>query len=114
MPSLPAELENELRLAGEQTQMRNVRPTGTESSDSALTESRRLADPRTGYSAWSQMAEGLLRRDAGDRFTIETAGIKPSIVRPEPVAVMKEGGIDITTHRSKHVDEFGGKNSTKC
>jgi hypothetical protein len=29
------------------------------------------------------MAEGLLRRDAGDRFEVETAGTKPSIVRDE-------------------------------
>ena len=55
------------------------------------------------------MAEGLLRRDAGDRFVVESAGTKPSIVRPEAIAVMKEVGIDITSHRSKHVDEFAGR-----
>ena len=37
----------------------------------------------TGNSARSQMAEGLLRHDAGDRFTVESAGTKPSVVRPE-------------------------------
>jgi arsenate reductase len=63
----------------------------------------------TGNSARSQMAEGLLRHDAGDRFTVESAGTKPSIVRPEAIAVMKEVGIDITSHRSKHVDEFAGE-----
>ena len=62
----------------------------------------------TGNSARSQMAEGLLRHDAGDRFTVESAGTKPSTVRPEAIAVMKEVGIDITSHRSKHVDEFAG------
>jgi arsenate reductase len=56
------------------------------------------------------MAEGLLRHDAGDRFTVESAGTKPSIVRPEAIAVMNEVGIDITSHRSKHVDEFAGQN----
>ena len=55
------------------------------------------------------MAEGLLRHDAGDRFTVESAGTKPSSVRPEAIAVMKEVGIDITSHRSKHVDEFAGE-----
>src|SRR5262249_12522882 len=60
----------------------------------------------TGNSARSQMAEGLLRHDAGDRFTVESAGTKPSTLRPEAIAVMKEVGIDITSHRSKHVDEF--------
>jgi arsenate reductase len=56
------------------------------------------------------MAEGLLRHDAGERFTVESAGTMPSAVRPEAIAVMKEVGIDITSHRSKHVDEFAGKN----
>lgn len=60
----------------------------------------------TGNSARSQMAEGLLRHDAGHRFDVESAGTKPGIVRPEAIAVMQEAGIDITGHRSKHVDEF--------
>jgi arsenate reductase len=60
----------------------------------------------TGNSARSQMAEGILRRDAGDRFEVYSAGTRPSRVRPEAIAVMKEIGIDLTTHRSKHVDEF--------
>ena len=63
----------------------------------------------TGNSARSQMAEGLLLHDAGDRFTVESAGTKPSTVRPEAITVMKEVGIDITSHRSKHVDEFAGQ-----
>jgi len=63
----------------------------------------------TGNSARSQMAEGLLRHDAGDRFNVESAGTKPGTVRPEAIAVMKEVGIDITSHRSKHVDEFAGQ-----
>jgi len=60
----------------------------------------------TGNSARSQIAEGLLRHDAGDRFEVESAGTKPSQVRPEAIAVMKELGIDISGHRSKSVDEF--------
>jgi len=63
----------------------------------------------TGNSARSQMAEGLLRHDAGDLFTVESAGAKPSTVRPEAIAVMREAGIDISGHRSKHVDEFEGQ-----
>ena len=55
------------------------------------------------------MAEGLLRHDAGDRFEIFRAGTKPSQVRPEAIAVMKELGIDISRHRSKSVDEFNGQ-----
>jgi arsenate reductase len=60
----------------------------------------------TGNSARSQMAEGLLGHDAGDRFEVESAGTRPGSVRPEAIAVMNELGIDISDHRSKHVDEF--------
>lgn len=60
----------------------------------------------TGNSARSQMAEGLLRHDAGDRFEVESAGTKPSQVRPEAIAVMGEIGVDLSSHRSKSVDEF--------
>jgi arsenate reductase len=63
----------------------------------------------TGNSARSQMAEGLLRHDAGDRFEVESAGLKPGHVRPEAIAVMKEIGVDISGQRSKHVDEFAGR-----
>ena len=63
----------------------------------------------TGNSARSQMAEGLLRHDAGEQFDVESAGTKPGIVRPEAIAAMKELGIDISGHRSKHVDEFEGQ-----
>ena len=63
----------------------------------------------TGNSARSQMAEGLLKHDAGDRFEVESAGTKPGRVRPEAIAVMKELGIDISGHRSKRVDEFQGQ-----
>ena len=63
----------------------------------------------TGNSARSQMAEGLLRHDFGNRFEVSSAGTKPSHVRPEAIAVMREVGIDLTGHRSKHVSEFDGE-----
>ena len=63
----------------------------------------------TGNSARSQMAEGLLAHDAANRFEVESAGTKPGRVRPEAIVVMKELGIDISGHRSKHVDEFQGQ-----
>src|SRR5215469_2537849 len=63
----------------------------------------------TGNSARSQMAEGLLAHDAADRFEVESAGTKPGSVRSEAITVMKELGIDISNHRSKHVDEFQGQ-----
>jgi arsenate reductase len=55
----------------------------------------------TGNSARSQMAEGLLRDIAGDRFEVESAGVAPSFVRPEAIEAMREIGIDISQHRSK-------------
>jgi len=63
----------------------------------------------TGNSARSQMAEGLLRHDAGGRFEVFSAGTRPSHVRPEAIAVMRELGIDISGHRSKSVDEFANQ-----
>jgi arsenate reductase len=63
----------------------------------------------TGNSARSQMAEGLLRHAAGDRFEVSSAGTQPSRVRPEAIAVMQELGIDISSQRSKSVEEFAAR-----
>ena len=63
----------------------------------------------TGNSARSQMGEGLLRQEGGKNYEIFSAGTKPSQVRPEAIAVMREIGIDISGHRSKSVDEFAGQ-----
>jgi arsenate reductase len=60
----------------------------------------------TGNSARSQMAEGLLRALAGDRFEVFSAGSKPSIVNPLAIAAMDERGIDIRAQRSKHPNEY--------
>lgn len=60
----------------------------------------------TGNSARSQMGEGLFRHYLGDRFEVHSAGTRPSRVRPEAIAVMAELGIDISSHRSKPVEEF--------
>ena len=56
------------------------------------------------------MAEGLLRHDAGVVYEVFSAGTKPTRVRPEAITVMQEVGIDISSHRSKSVDEFAGQN----
>ena len=60
----------------------------------------------TGNVARSQMAEGLLRHIAGDRFEVFSAGLLPSYVRPNAITVMNELGIDISHHRSKSLNEF--------
>src|SRR3974377_231248 len=63
----------------------------------------------TGNSARSQMAEGLLRHMAGDRFEVHSAGTRPGTVRPEAIAVLAELGLDIAGHSPKHVDRFSGE-----
>src|SRR5215468_2550832 len=74
-----------------------------------MSDKKRVLILCTGNSARSQMAEGLLRHDAGDRFDVESAGTKPGVVRPEGITVMRDLGIDISGHRSKHVDELQGQ-----
>lgn len=64
----------------------------------------------THNSARSQMAEGLLRHLAGERFAVFSAGTDPAGVNPHAVEAMKEIGIDISGHRSKPVSEFLGQN----
>ena len=61
----------------------------------------------TGNSCRSHLGEGLLRAAAGDLFNVVSAGSKPAgYVHPLAIAVMKEIGIDISTHTSKHMNEF--------
>ena len=63
----------------------------------------------TGNSARSQMGEGLFREEGGGDYEVFSAGTRPSLVRPEAIAVMRESGIDISGNRSKSVDEFAGQ-----
>ena len=63
----------------------------------------------TGNSARSQMAEGLLREMAGGRMEVFSAGTRPSVVNPLAIRAMSERGIDISGHRSKHLNEFLGQ-----
>ena len=63
----------------------------------------------TGNRARSQMAEGLLRRLAGDRFEAHSAGTQPKGLARHTVDVMREIGIDVSGQRSKHVDEYAGQ-----
>lgn len=60
----------------------------------------------TGNSCRSQMAEGVLRHYGSERYEVFSAGAKPSQVNPVAIQVMREIGIDISNHRSKHVDEL--------
>ena len=65
----------------------------------------------TGNSCRSHLAEGLLRNVAGDILDVHSAGSKPAgYVHPLGIRVMKEIGIDICAHQSKHMNEFLQKN----
>jgi arsenate reductase len=63
----------------------------------------------TENAARSQMAEGMLRAWAGDRYEVASAGTAFTDVSPDAIAVMAELGIDISGHHSKGVDEFLGQ-----
>ena len=61
----------------------------------------------TGNSCRSHMAEGILRAEAGDLVEVCSAGSSPAgYVHPKAIQVLKEVGIDISQHHSKHMDQF--------
>ena len=60
----------------------------------------------THNSARSQMAEGLLRDRAGDRFEVASAGTEETRVHPLAIRAMSETGINISSQSSKTLDQF--------
>jgi arsenate reductase len=67
---------------------------------------RRVLFLCTHNSARSQMAEGLLRHLAGDRFEAYSAGTEATQVRPLAIRAMAELGIDISQQRSKTLERY--------
>lgn len=63
----------------------------------------------TGNSARSQMAEAFLRKYAGDRFEVYSAGLEPKGIHPYTVRVMEEIGLPLDGHRSKPLSEYMGQ-----
>jgi arsenate reductase (thioredoxin) len=63
----------------------------------------------TGNSARSQMAEGLLRSIAGDRYDVFSAGTQPKGLHPLSIEAMREVHIDISSQTSKDVATFNGQ-----
>ncbi len=59
--------------------------------------------------ARSQMAEALLRKHAGDRFDVMSAGLEPTVVHPLTIRVMSEVGVDISRQRAKGLVGIMGK-----
>jgi len=64
-----------------------------------------------GNSARSQIAEAFLRKYAGDHYDAFSAGLEPKGIHPYTVQVMREIGIDLRGHTSKHLSQFLGKTS---
>jgi arsenate reductase len=61
----------------------------------------------TGNSCRSHLAEGILRNALNASFRVESAGSKPAgFVHPLAIKVMREIGMDISAHHSKHLDAF--------
>ena len=60
----------------------------------------------TGNACRSQIAEGLLRNSASDKFSVFSAGSHPNQVHPMSVAVMEEVGIDISHHTSDPITDY--------
>jgi len=60
----------------------------------------------THNSARSQLAAGLMNSLMGVRYEAYSAGTEPSEVNPQAAFVLLEIGIDISHHRSKHINEF--------
>lgn len=74
-----------------------------------MSEKKKILILCTGNSARSQMAEGLLKHITQNKYEINSAGTKPSIVRPEAIKALSEIGIDISKNHSKSVDEFASQ-----
>jgi len=60
----------------------------------------------THNSCRSQMAEGIVNHDLGDRFQAYSAGTETTRVNPRAIEVLAEMGIDISGHHSKTMEEF--------
>ena len=71
-----------------------------------MADKKRVLFLCTGNSARSQMAEGLLRNLAGNKFDVVSAGTKPKGLHPRSVEVMKEIGIDVSRQASKDLKQF--------
>jgi ArsR family transcriptional regulator, arsenate/arsenite/antimonite-responsive transcriptional repressor / arsenate reductase (thioredoxin) len=63
----------------------------------------------TGNSARSQMAETLMRRTTDGQVDTFSAGSHPKPIHPHAVTVMARYGIDLTSARPKHLDEYSGQ-----
>jgi len=72
-----------------------------------MTQKKKILILCTGNSCRSHMAEGFLRNALDGAHTVYSAGAKPSgYVHPLAIEAMAEKGIDLSSHSSKHLDQF--------
>ena len=71
-----------------------------------MSDKKRVLFLCTGNSARSQMAEGLLRKLAGERYEVFSAGTNPKGVHPRTIEVMQEISIDVHSQTSKNVTQY--------
>jgi arsenate reductase len=71
-----------------------------------MNERRKVLFLCTGNACRSQMSEGWARHLKGDLIEAYSAGVAPHGLDPRAVKVMAEAGVDISGHRSKHLDEL--------
>jgi arsenate reductase len=101
------------RRCGQRKQRNGTNPTGPGKKNrvqyAMINEKLSILYLCTGNSCRSQMAEGWTRHLRGSEFEAYSAGIEVHGLNPRAVAVMAEAGVDISMHRSKHVNEFQGR-----
>jgi thioredoxin type arsenate reductase len=85
------------------------RPEESAAASTGTSQPTRVLFLCTHNSARSQMAEGILRHLAGDRVEVHSAGTEVTRVHPLAIAAMANKKIDISQHRSKHMEEFIGQ-----
>jgi len=77
--------------------------SGPEDSPGNLTRKARILFVCVHNSARSQLAEEYLRREAGDLFEVESAGLEPGLINPYVTRILAEDGIDISAKQTRSV-----------
>ncbi len=60
----------------------------------------------TGNSCRSQIAHGFIKKYAGNKADVYSAGIETHGVNPKAIETMRKGGVDISNHTSNNVNEY--------
>ncbi|MEP7253547.1 MAG: arsenate reductase ArsC [Ginsengibacter sp.] len=71
-----------------------------------MADSKKILVLCTGNSCRSQIAEGYLRKFAGGKAEVYSAGVETHGVNPKAILVMKQDGIDISQHTSNNINKY--------